>query len=465
MPSGLCAPSRISASRRSSRPGSATSTSASIAWPTNASAASRAPPIRTSWPATRWAYVSSGRTTIAPSCATASFSRAIVLDGVSEHVGVLEPDVRQQDDPGAENVRRIEPAAETGLDDGDVDVAHRRTRRARPQSRSRTASRRGARPPVARARRPPRSRPPRRSAGSARSSSRRAARSSCPTESPSERRSCSMVTAAVDFPFVPTTWIAGYASCGSPSSASSARIRSSPNLARPRTQRVEPLDGGHLAIVRCDFDGCSMRACWALSEILSDGAGASRSRPRRWRRDLLELALTRLHALSLRRRGDVTSLSRSVPVVRSVRATDRRRRRISLRPARCTRRWSSGRRPTGSFSERSSRRSSLAVRRLLHLDSAALERQDGAPRARQDDVIRALGPRFHPLAEVTLGNVTGWDSWVTGAPGRTWFDAGVEFRKRMAAGRIPARARGDVAPQRARPQHDSRRAAVHRARR
>ena len=29
--------------------------------------------------------------------------------------------------------------------------------------------------------------------------------------------------------------------------------------------------------------------------------------------------------------------------------------------------------------------------------------------------------------------MTGWDSWVTGAPGRTWFDAGVEFRKRMAA--------------------------------
>ena len=54
-----------------------------------------------------------------------------------------------------------------------------------------------------------------------------------------------------------------------------------------------------------------------------------------------------------------------------------------------------------------------------------------ALRAPQDDVIRALGPRFHPLAEVTLGNVTGWASWVTGAPGRTWFDAGVEFRRRM----------------------------------
>jgi len=56
-----------------------------------------------------------------------------------------------------------------------------------------------------------------------------------------------------------------------------------------------------------------------------------------------------------------------------------------------------------------------------------------ALRDRQDDVIRQLGPHFHPLAEVTLAGATGWDAWVTGAPGRTWFDAGVEFRKRMVA--------------------------------
>src|SRR6266581_1379990 len=49
----------------------------------------------------------------------------------------------------------------------------------------------------------------------------------------------------------------------------------------------------------------------------------------------------------------------------------------------------------------------------------------------QDDVIRALGPRFHPVAEVTLGGPTGWAAWVA-VPGRTWFGAGVEFRKRMA---------------------------------
>ncbi len=54
-------------------------------------------------------------------------------------------------------------------------------------------------------------------------------------------------------------------------------------------------------------------------------------------------------------------------------------------------------------------------------------------RAQQDDVIRSLGPRFHPVAEVTLSGATGWGAWVTGTSGRTWFDAGVEFRKRMSA--------------------------------
>lgn len=46
----------------------------------------------------------------------------------------------------------------------------------------------------------------------------------------------------------------------------------------------------------------------------------------------------------------------------------------------------------------------------------------------QDDLIRAMG--IHPVAEMTLGEVTGWANWV--AQGRTWFEAGVEFRRRMA---------------------------------
>ena len=43
--------------------------------------------------------------------------------------------------------------------------------------------------------------------------------------------------------------------------------------------------------------------------------------------------------------------------------------------------------------------------------------------------IRALGPAFHVLAEI---NVTGWTSWVA-TPGNSWYAAGVEARRRMAA--------------------------------
>ena len=43
--------------------------------------------------------------------------------------------------------------------------------------------------------------------------------------------------------------------------------------------------------------------------------------------------------------------------------------------------------------------------------------------------IRALGPQFHALAEV---NVTGWSNWVS-STGSTWYAAGQEARRRMAA--------------------------------
>ena len=45
--------------------------------------------------------------------------------------------------------------------------------------------------------------------------------------------------------------------------------------------------------------------------------------------------------------------------------------------------------------------------------------------------LRELGPRIHPLAEVTLGQ-TGWAKWVADGNG-TWYGAGVELRRRMAA--------------------------------
>ena len=43
--------------------------------------------------------------------------------------------------------------------------------------------------------------------------------------------------------------------------------------------------------------------------------------------------------------------------------------------------------------------------------------------------IRALGANFHALAEV---NVTAWQGWVA-STGNSWYQAGVEARRRIAA--------------------------------
>jgi hypothetical protein len=51
------------------------------------------------------------------------------------------------------------------------------------------------------------------------------------------------------------------------------------------------------------------------------------------------------------------------------------------------------------------------------------------PRADQAWRIRALGPTFHALAEISM---TGWSTWVSNT-GSSWFEAGVEARRRMAA--------------------------------
>ncbi len=45
--------------------------------------------------------------------------------------------------------------------------------------------------------------------------------------------------------------------------------------------------------------------------------------------------------------------------------------------------------------------------------------------------VRNLGPQFHPLVEVVLGG-TGWGRWVAAGNG-SWYDAGVEMRRRIAA--------------------------------
>lgn len=51
--------------------------------------------------------------------------------------------------------------------------------------------------------------------------------------------------------------------------------------------------------------------------------------------------------------------------------------------------------------------------------------------------VRSLSPRIHPVAEIRFTGETGWREWVVGphpdfAPGRTFYEAGVEARRRMA---------------------------------
>ena len=151
-----------------------------------------------------------------------------VLDGVSENIRVLETDVRQQDDPGLENVRRIEPAAETGLDDGDVDVrscergerrgGHDLELRRVEALRRRSHARDGLLEVGLLAVHPDPLAPAEHVRGDRR-----------PDREPLGEQELLDGHGAVDFPFVPTTCTAGYAACGSPSSARSASIRPSPN--------------------------------------------------------------------------------------------------------------------------------------------------------------------------------------------------------------------------------------------
>jgi hypothetical protein len=46
--------------------------------------------------------------------------------------------------------------------------------------------------------------------------------------------------------------------------------------------------------------------------------------------------------------------------------------------------------------------------------------------------IRNAGEGFHPVAEIRFTGDAGWQQWVSAQPGRTFYDAGVEARRRMA---------------------------------
>ena len=84
--------------------------------------------------------------------------------------------------------------------------------------------------------------------------------------------------------------------------------------------------------------------------------------------------------------------------------------------------------------ERFGKETSAAQEHGLYLESVP----DGIPplaadktafRTNQAWQIRALGPSFHAVAEIHTG---GWRSWVS-ANNSTWYQAGVEARRRMAA--------------------------------
>jgi len=75
-----------------------------------------------------------------------------------------------------------------------------------------------------------------------------------------------------------------------------------------------------------------------------------------------------------------------------------------------------------------------------YLSVAPLAADKTALRVNQAGPIRALGPQFHAMAEIS---VTGWATWVAADSSRTWFDAGVEARRRMAAAGFDVSA-GDI---------------------
>jgi hypothetical protein len=57
-------------------------------------------------------------------------------------------------------------------------------------------------------------------------------------------------------------------------------------------------------------------------------------------------------------------------------------------------------------------------------------------RGRDFKAIRALDPHINPVAEIRFTSETGWRAWVVGphpdwAPGRTFYEAGIEARRRM----------------------------------
>ena len=162
------------------------------------------------------------------------------LARVAEHLGVLERDVRQHHDRRVEDVRRVEAAAEAGLDDGGVDLPRgelgerggrqhlelRRARGVRPHARERA--------PRGRRRAP--------STWIRSDQPRTCGEMYAPTRSPSARSSAAVISVVDVLPFVPTTWIDGIRALRVAERGEQRAHPPEPELLGPRRQALEPAE-------------------------------------------------------------------------------------------------------------------------------------------------------------------------------------------------------------------------------
>ena len=188
---------------------------------------------------------SSGRTTIASSGATASFSVAIAST-VSPRTSVWSsPTFVRSTTRVAQDVRRVVASAQPRLDDGDVDAARRRTPASAAAVTISNCVASSASAGATHAPRLPRSRPLCRRPGFARSTTRRAARWSSRRRALREQQLLDRDRVAVDLPFVPDDVDRGARGLRF---AELRQERAHPlepeAVARPRAHRIEPLDGG-----------------------------------------------------------------------------------------------------------------------------------------------------------------------------------------------------------------------------
>ena len=163
-----------------------------------------------------------------------------LLARLAEHFRVLEVDVREQDDPGVDHVRRIQPAAEPGLDDGDVHLGCGELEQRRRGQRLELGGAERPPPPAARVRGRARVTSWRRP-GSARPSHSRAATCTRRSSTLRARESAAIVLRRRRLAVRADDVDRREARCGSPSSRG-VRASLEAELLRPGAERLDPGD-------------------------------------------------------------------------------------------------------------------------------------------------------------------------------------------------------------------------------